>query len=174
MVALDRLLMLLAGLSCAGCDQSRPTTRPAERESSSLAPADLPPKAKNQDAGAAPARPPSEVKAVNVIVGKDGAEFDACGGAGKIVGLNPRGDNFLSVRSAPQVEAVEIDRLQIGDQVYMCGQSKDGRWQSIVYEQGGNLASECGVGSAVPRPRAYDGPCKFGWVSSRYIELFAG
>ena len=44
---------------------------------------------------AAPLRPE-----VPVMVGGD-SEQDACGGTYRVTGLNPRGDNFLSVRSRP-------------------------------------------------------------------------
>jgi hypothetical protein len=109
-----------------------------------------------------------------VRVGFGGPNLDACLSDGNVIGLNPIGDNFLSVRSSPSIYAREIDRLQTGDQVHMCETTDDGAWQGVVYQVGGNLAAECGASSPVSRIQPYSGRCKSGWVSSKYIKLFAG
>jgi hypothetical protein len=95
-------------------------------------------------------------------------DLDACPSAGVISGLNPRGDGFLSVRSAPGVSYTEMDRLYNGNAVHIC--SARGGWTGIVY--GGDR--DCGVGSPWPKRLAYTGPCKYGWVSSRYVTVTAG
>ena len=49
-----------------------------------------------------------------------------------------------------------------------------GQWLGIVFGPAGRPDEYCGVGSAIPRPRAYDGPCHSGWVAARYIRIVAG
>ena len=124
----------------------------------------------------ATAAPPEEptfgIDARPVRVGFDGPDFDACGSYGVITGLNPDGDNFLSVRAAPTSDAEELDRLTSGTGVSMCEQA-DG-WIGIVYEASGAEGTGCGTGSPVPDVRDYDGPCRSGWVSQRFVELIAG
>ena len=107
-----------------------------------------------------------------VMVGA-GPEFDACGGVGRVKRLNPRGDNFLSVRAAPSTKAREIGRLRGGDLVYMCDAAGGGRWAGIVHE-GGKVDTGCGVTSPVVPARAYRGPCRSGWVASEFVQVIAG
>lgn len=107
-----------------------------------------------------------------VQVGLDGPNFDACGSYGEIRGLNPDGDNFLSVRAAPTTQADELDRLTTGTGVSLCETS--GNWIGIVYDQAGVAGVDCETGSPVPDVRDYDGPCRSGWVSQRFVELIAG
>lgn len=107
-----------------------------------------------------------------VQIGFDGPEFDACGGYGEITGLNADGDNFLSVRAAPSTGSDEIDRLTSGTGVSMC-ETADG-WIGIVYEASGASGTGCGVGSPVASVRNYNGACRSGWVSQRFVELVAG
>lgn len=108
----------------------------------------------------------SPASAQPVMVGGE-AGYDACGSVGRVVGLNPSGDNYLSVRAKPSSSGNELDRLGPNTNVFMCDQR--GRWIGIVY--GGN---SCGVGSPIADRQAYRGPCKSGWVFDKYIELFAG
>jgi hypothetical protein len=68
---------------------------------------------------------------------------DGCSGFGKVKGLDPNGDNFLSVRTGPGPGFTEIDRLFTGNGVTICG--RQGKWLRIKY--GGGR----------------------GWVHSRYI-----
>lgn len=105
---------------------------------------------------------------VPVMIGGS-ADQDACPSSGIIVGLNPRGDGFLSVRSGPASSYAEMDRLYNGNPVQICGDS--GSWMAIVY---GGDGGQCGVSRALPRRLAYTGPCKYGWVSSRYVSVTAG
>ncbi len=121
---------------------------------------------------APPEEPVFGVDARPVRVGFDGPEFDACGSYGEITGLNPDGDNFLSVRAAPSSDAEELDRLTTGTGVSLCEEA-DG-WIGIVYEASGASGTSCGTGSPVSEVRAYDGPCRSGWVSQRFVELIAG
>lgn len=107
---------------------------------------------------------------VPVLVG--GTQLDACGSNGQIVGLDPRGDGFLSIRSGPGGKPYrEIDRRYNGQQVYVCGQI--GPWYAIVYAASGRL-EECGVMQPWPVRQPYTGPCRYGWAHSRYVEIYAG
>ena len=45
-------------------------------------------------------------------------------------------------------------------------------WAGIVY--GPRASTGCNVESPIPRVRAYRGPCRSGWVSSRYVTPIAG
>ncbi|WP_342359736.1 SH3 domain-containing protein [Terrarubrum flagellatum] len=97
-------------------------------------------------------------------------DFDACPSLGQIVGLDPNGDGFLSVRSGPGGQPYrEIDRLFNGNKVAVCGNR--GLWYQIVYPAGG---ADCGVGTPWPVRQAYTGPCNYGWVHSRYVRIIAG
>jgi hypothetical protein len=101
-------------------------------------------------------------------------DVDACEGGGVIVGLNPRGDGFLSVRSGPASNYSELDRLYNGNVVQICGYR--GEWMAVIYPAGGTPAdgTNCGTGRPWPTRQAYTGPCKYGWVFSRYVKGIAG
>jgi hypothetical protein len=104
-----------------------------------------------------------------VIGGSD--VFDACSANGRVVGLDPFGDNYSSVRSGPGGRPYdEKDRIHTGQVVWACGQ--DGPWIKIVYLRGSHAA--CGVHEPWPVGRAYTGPCRWGWVHQKYIDIFAG
>jgi hypothetical protein len=101
-------------------------------------------------------------------------DVDACEGGGVIVGLNPRGDGFLSVRSGPGGNYSEMDRLYNGNVVQICGYR--GAWMAVIYPADGTAAdgTNCGTGRPWPTRQSYTGPCKYGWVSSRYVKGIAG
>lgn len=105
-----------------------------------------------------------------VRVGLDGGNFDACTPYSQITGLDRRRDNFVSVRAGPGVRARELDRLGPGRLVWTC--ETVGGWTGIVY--GPRRSLGCGVESPVRRARPYRGPCRSGWISSRYITPIAG
>ena len=107
-----------------------------------------------------------------VRVGLGGGDFDGCQVYAEVSGLNPRGDNFLSVRAAPGARAAELDRLGPGRRIWLCEVEIVPGWTGIVYGPGGSR--NCNVESPVQRPRAYRGPCRSGWVSNRYIRPIAG
>lgn len=107
-----------------------------------------------------------------VMVGFDGPRFDACASFGEVYNLNPQGDNYLSVRAGPSSSAEEVDRIGPGTGVSMC--QKTGGWLGIVYAPSDEPELQCGTGSPVGSVRAYDGPCRSGWVSDDYIRLIAG
>jgi hypothetical protein len=110
--------------------------------------------------------------AVPVMVGGD-ADYDACGAVLKVTGLNPRGQNYLSLRSAPSPRGRDLARLRPGQMVWDCDKSRDGTWIGVVYSPPGKDL-DCGVGTPIARPRPYRGPCASGWVSGKFLELVAG
>jgi hypothetical protein len=109
---------------------------------------------------------------VPVMVGGD-SEQDACGGAYQVVHLNPRGDNFVSLRSRPSTTGRELARLRSGQMGFLCDSSPDHQWEGVVYAPPGS-DMDCGIGTPITRKRPYRGPCTSGWVSSRFLELVAG
>lgn len=100
------------------------------------------------------------------------AELDACGSQGEVRGLNPKGDNFLAVREGPGTDYAKIDEIHEGQWIILCEEAEKGAWFGIVYDPTGKL--DCGTGSPIPEKRVYDGPCKSGWVSSKFITMLAG
>lgn len=103
---------------------------------------------------------------VPVLVGGS-SDFDACGASGVVDGLDPNGDDFLSVRAGPSSKAREGDRLNEGDIVHICDQV--GKWIGIVYGNG-----TCGVTAPIVRRKPYRGGCKSGWVYGPYVRVQAG
>jgi hypothetical protein len=105
---------------------------------------------------------------VPIMLGGNSDE-DACASAGVVAGLNRRGDGFLSVRNGPGGHYAETDRVYNGRQVHIC--ANKGTWMAVIY---GGDGRDCGVSSPWPKQLAYTGPCKYGWVSSRFISVTAG
>jgi hypothetical protein len=106
-------------------------------------------------------------------IGVAGDDLDACLRVGEVTGLNPRGDNYLTVRAGPSARARTKDRLGPGRWLWLCDEA--GEWLGVVY--GANPSErpgDCGVGTPAARVRPYDGPCRWGWVHSRYVEVVAG
>ncbi|RYE01642.1 MAG: integron [Sphingomonadales bacterium] len=101
-------------------------------------------------------------------------DLDACLSVGQVVRLNPKGDNFLSVRAAPSAQAAQIDKLRPKAEMFVCDEAAGGEWLGVVYEPGGTISPRCDVGSPIPRKQKYRGPCASGWVSAKFIEIIAG
>ncbi|HEY9038765.1 MAG TPA: SH3 domain-containing protein [Roseovarius sp.] len=72
-----------------------------------------------------------------------------CLGA-EVMGLNPKGDGFLSVRSGPGANYRKIDELYNGDTVRPC--ASEGAWWGIYYGQ----------------------PRRTGWVHGNWLGNWAG
>jgi len=91
--------------------------------------------------------------------------------SGIVIGLDPNGDNFLSVRSGPGGQPYhEIDRLFSSNAVHVCGRKAS--WLAVVYSPARKTQDSCDIASK-GTPRPYDGPCRSGWVHSRYIKMTA-
>lgn len=107
---------------------------------------------------------------VPVVVGQV-KEIDACPSWGEVAGLQ---HSTLAVRSGPGTSYPQLDALQNGQGLYLCDSSTDGEWEGVVYMPGKNTPPDCAVSSSVPTQRAYAGPCRFGWVRSKWVKLTAG
>ena len=119
---------------------------------------------------AASAQPMKGRVDVLVMVGGE-PDMDACPSGGTVTGLDPRGDGFLSVRSGPGgAKFREIDRVYNGMSLAICDQV--GPWFVVVYST--DNRAECNVSTPWPRKQAYTGPCRYGWVHSRYVGDLAG
>lgn len=55
----------------------------------------------------------------------------ACFGVATVMGLNPRGDGFLAVRSGPGTNYTKIGEVYNGDRVGIYG--RRGEWHAISY-----------------------------------------
>jgi hypothetical protein len=111
-----------------------------------------------------------EARDVQLYIGGD-TNRDACPSTGDVVGLDPHGDGFLSVRSGPGGRPFrEIDRIHNGQHVLICAQR--GAWMGIVYDKGAG-GTRCNV-LTPHRRRPYAGPCRAGWVHQRFIRKLAG
>jgi len=99
-------------------------------------------------------------------------ELDACPSTGVVSGLNPRGDNFLSVRAAPRAGAREVGRLRTRQVVFVCDTSAGQGWWGVVYPR--VRGRNCRLSTRLRRHRAYAGPCRSGWVATRYVTLIGG
>jgi hypothetical protein len=121
---------------------------------------------------AAPAPSVSVPAAVPVRIGELGASFAACGTAGTT--RNASAATPLAVKAAPFEAAAESGSVPDGARFFICTRSHDQRWLGVVYNDAGTLGEECGVSSPVTGRRAYDGPCRSGWVPSAFVRLIAG
>lgn len=104
------------------------------------------------------------------VVPEGGEDTDACPGVGVVDGLDPFGDGYLAVRSAPNGR--EVDRVYNGQRLYLC--MPKGNWEGVVYPSASQTPEQCGVNSTWPAGVPYSGPCKFGWVYKRYVKVIAG
>lgn len=114
--------------------------------------------------------PPTRPERPVMVGGMD--DLDACLTVSKVTGLNPRGDNFLSLRSQPSSKGRELVRLRPEQQVWVCEETSGGWTGVLVAPADGSL--DCGVGTPIARRQAYAGPCQSGWVASRFLEVIAG
>lgn len=118
---------------------------------------------------AAPA--PVRTEAVPVRVGELGPAFNACGHAGTTRNVGAGGT--LPVKAAPFDTAADAGQIAAGARFFICTRSHDQRWLGVVHEAGGTLSAGCGVSQPVTSRRAYDGPCRSGWVPSASVRLVA-
>jgi len=114
---------------------------------------------------------PVRTDAVPVRVGELGANFNACGHAGTTRHLAEGA--ALPVKAAPFDTAADVGRIPAGARFFVCTRSHDQRWMGVVYEEGGTLSPACGVSAPVTGRRAYQGPCRSGWVGSAFVKFVA-
>jgi hypothetical protein len=76
-----------------------------------------------------------------------------------------RGNSTLAVRAGPGTGFDRVDRLGNGTRVFVCDRAGDAGWVGIVYG-----AADCGLAAPITPPRAYQGPCRSGWVRSSYLR----
>ncbi len=110
--------------------------------------------------------------AVAIRIGELGPSFDACGGAATTRHLDA--GEHLPVRAAPFDVSAETGRIAAGTRFFICSRSHDQRWLGIVYDPTGALSEACGVSRPVTSRRAYEGPCRSGWVASAFVKQIAG
>jgi hypothetical protein len=108
---------------------------------------------------------------VPIVLGSN-ADIDACAN-GLVVGLDPNGDGFLSVRSGPGGRRYhEVDRLFNGNQVFIC--ERNGPWYAAIYNDAHEWDRHCGVSTPWVERQSYTGPCRYGWIHSHYVQVVAG
>ncbi|QDH34859.1 hypothetical protein [Porphyrobacter sp. YT40] len=107
-----------------------------------------------------------------IVIGSEGPETDACGTLAKVKPLDGQDVDYLSVRDAPSGSTKERDRLEPGQQVFVC--AGDGDWSGVVYAAPGSEPQDCGVSSPVAAQEPYRGSCRQGWVVTQYLEVLAG
>lgn len=105
---------------------------------------------------------------VPVMAGGE-ADYDACGALGEITGANSADGKHLDVHSGPALTFASVGTLRPGDHVYLC-EEKD-EWMGVVY---GDTDSGCGVSTPWPERKAYEGPCKAGWIPGTHVKIIAG
>lgn len=78
----------------------------------------------------------------------------------RVVGLDPNGDGFLSVRSGPGSDYRKLDQIYNGDNVRVF--SEQWPWVGIVYGSIPNWGSgQCGIPSGIRR----------GWVHTNWLDI---
>jgi hypothetical protein len=112
--------------------------------------------------------------ALPVRIGELGANFNACNAAGMVRTQEGAAGDPLQVRAAPFEAAAEIGTIAADTRFFICTRSHDQRWLGVVYDEAGTLAPACGVSRPVTARRAYDGPCRSGWVSAAFVKQIAG
>lgn len=119
------------------------------------------------------AHPVEEPPIRTPLVGLEGPQTDACPGIGRVNSLEPRKGDLLRVRAEANEVAKVTDELAVSTLVWLCEADED--WQGIVYPKGEfQELGDCRVSSALAKPEPYSGPCHFGWVEAKYVELVAG
>jgi hypothetical protein len=111
-------------------------------------------------------------EAVPVRIGELGPSFEACGAAGTTRHVEPGAT--LAVRAAPFESAAAAGAIAGGGRFFICSRSLDQKWFGIVFDEAGGLPPRCGVSDPVTARRAYDGPCRSGWVASAFVKVIAG
>lgn len=108
-----------------------------------------------------------------VRIGEFGPSFKACAADGTT--RNVAAGESLPVRAAPFDNSAQLGAVPNGGRFFICSRSLDQKWFGIVYDdRAAGLAPRCGVSDPISASRAYEGPCRSGWVSSAFVKLIAG
>jgi hypothetical protein len=102
-----------------------------------------------------------------VTIGRAGGSGPACADARQARSTR---DRFVAVRAGPGRDTPQRDQLSAGQQVTVCDSASGpggGLWLGIVYPAA--AGQDCGLARPAPRARAYDGPCRSGWVASNLL-----
>jgi len=106
-----------------------------------------------------------------VRIGELGPDFAACETHATTRNRSAAAGHTLAVHAAPYEAAKAVDQLPAGATFFICSRSLDQQWFGIVYDEGGTLSDRCGVSDPVRSRRAYEGPCRSGWVSSTFVKF---
>lgn len=107
-----------------------------------------------------------------VRIGEAGPNFAACATRGTVV--NTGGEPLLPVRTAPFADSEQVGSgLAEGSRVIVCTQTIDQRWMGVIVPPADAPESDCGVNVRVSSPRAYEGQCVSGWVTTAFVRTSA-
>ena len=110
-----------------------------------------------------------------VQVGSPDEEVDACS-IGAIRAGGADGARRVAVRSGPGAQYPVIDSLPPGAAFHSCDGTEE--WVGIVYRRESDppdSTGSCGgLSSPIAVRRAYDGPCRSGWIAKDAQEIIAG
>jgi hypothetical protein len=98
--------------------------------------------------------------------------LDACASFGHVANLSKTSDGFLAVKDSPNIKTKRIDKIFNDQKVWICSESKDGKWFGIVYSTDSQI--DCKVTENIKVKKPYNGPCKSGWVASKWVTIDAG
>jgi hypothetical protein len=167
------LFVTVAGFLVAGCGQRDAARAPIDPPRTE---APAPAEAAQARAEAQPDRAASlPVVArlqVPVTLHSPHESLDACSWGAVRPWRGPPGDS-VDVRSGPGPQYPVVERLATGHEFGLCDGTPE--WVGVIYTPGGQDAIRCGpLGTPVPEPIAYAGPCKSGWIQGDRIEVIAG
>ncbi|MEW4447974.1 hypothetical protein [Qipengyuania sp. JC766] len=107
-----------------------------------------------------------------IRVGAGGPGTMSCQQSGVVAGLADADIEYLSVRDAPSTLVKERDRLEDGQEVFVC--STENGWNAVIYSGPANGATDCELRGTAEGERNYTGPCRQGWVDADYVTGKAG
>lgn len=123
-----------------------------------------------QPADQAPSAP-EVAPPVAVRVGELGPNFDACSSIGTARRLETGAG--LALRAGPFDYSEQTGTIPSSARFFVCTRSLDQKWLGIVLHESGQPSPGCGVSEPVTQRRAYEGPCRSGWVASAGVRLVA-
>jgi len=107
-----------------------------------------------------------------IKIGGDGPEMDACGTYAQVVDFDASGEDIPYVHDAPSAATKARDKLSSGQGVKVCETQND--FSGIVYAGENQSNADCNTDSPLAAEQNYTGPCRSGWVDSRFLQMTAG